>query len=485
MEVGVFDDKQGRERGGATPASGHSVSGSHGLLNDAGGPIELIPVDRLTPYPGNARKHSRKQIREVAKSIERFGFTNPVLIDDDAQIIAGHGRVEAAKLLGMKSVPTLRLSHLSAADKRAYIIADNRLAEKAGWDRELLAIELQALVDIDFDIELTGFETSAVDIILEDAQEATGKTAGPEDKVPDPLPGAAVSQPGDLWILGNHRLVCGDARNDEAYQRLMRSEKATFAFTDPPYNVRIDGHVCGGGAIRHREFAMASGEMSSEAFSGFLTTVFGRLAAHTTDGSIQDICMDWRHIDEMMTAGRAVYTELKNLCIWNKDQCRYGQLLPQPARIDLHLEVRRSRAPQQFRAWATRTQSDQRLDLRRCEHHASRTPGRARLAPDGKPVAMVADAIKDCSRRGDMVLDPFCGSGTTLIAAERTGRKARALEIDPQYVDVAVRRWQTYSGKAAILEATGQTFEELEEQRLTSVAVTKTPAPTGTDREAA
>jgi hypothetical protein len=192
----------------------------------------LIPVDRLTPYPGNARKHSRKQIREVAKSIERFGFTNPVLIDDDAQIIAGHGRVEAAKLLGMKSVPTLRLSHLSAADKRAYIIADNRLAEKAGWDRELLAIELQALIDLDFDIELTGFETSAVDIILEDAQEATGKTAGPEDKVPDPLPGPAVSQPGDLWILGNHRLVCGDARNDEAYQRLMRSEKATFAFTD-------------------------------------------------------------------------------------------------------------------------------------------------------------------------------------------------------------------------------------------------------------
>jgi hypothetical protein len=322
MEVGVFDDEQGRERGAATAASGHS--GSQGLLNDAGRSIELMPVDKLTPYPGNARKHSRKQIRQVAKSIERFGFTNPVLIDDDAQIIAGHGRVEAAKLLGMKSVPTLRLSHLSAADKRAYIIADNRLAEKAGWDRELLAIELQALVDLDFDIELTGFETSAVDIILEDADEATGKTGGPEDKVPDPLPGPAVSQPGDLWVLGNHRLICSDARNDDAYERLMCGEKATFVFTDPPYNVRIDGHVCGSGAIRHREFAMASGEMSSEAFSGFLTTVFGRLAAHTTDGSIQDICMDWRHIDEMMTAGRAVYTELKNLCIWNKTNAGMG-----------------------------------------------------------------------------------------------------------------------------------------------------------------
>jgi DNA modification methylase len=485
MEVGVFDDKQGRKRGGATAASGHSVSGSHGLLNDAGGPIELIPVDKLTPYPGNARKHSRKQIREVANSIERFGFTNPVLIDDDAQIIAGHGRVEAVKLLGMKSVPTLRLSHLSAADKRAYIIADNRLAEKAGWDRELLAIELQALVDIDFDIELTGFETSAVDIILEDAQEATGKTAGPEDKVPDPLPGAAVSQPGDLWILGNHRLVCGDARNDEAYQRLMRSEKATFAFTDPPYNVRIDGHVCGGGAIRHREFAMASGEMTSEAFADFLTTVFGRLAAYTTNGSIHDVCMDWRHIDEMMTAGRAIYTELKNLCIWNKTNAGMGSFYRSQHEL---IFIWKSGEAAHLNNFELGQHGRNRTNVWTYAGVNTMRPGRMEeLAwhPTVKPVVMVADAIKDCSRRGDMVLDPFCGSGTTLIAAERTGRKVRALEIDPQYVDVAVRRWQTYSGKAAILEATGQTFEEVEEQRLTSVAVTKTPAPTETDREAA
>jgi DNA modification methylase len=483
MEVGVFDDEQGRERGAATAASGHS--GSQGLLNDAGRSIELMPVDKLTPYPGNARKHSRKQIRQVAKSIERFGFTNPVLIDDDAQIIAGHGRVEAAKLLGMKSVPTLRLSHLSAADKRAYIIADNRLAEKAGWDRELLAIELQALVDLDFDIELTGFETSAVDIILEDADEATGKTGGPEDKVPDPLPGPAVSQPGDLWVLGNHRLICSDARNDDAYERLMCGEKATFVFTDPPYNVRIDGHVCGSGAIRHREFAMASGEMSSEAFSGFLTTVFGRLAAHTTDGSIHDICMDWRHIDEMMTAGRAVYTELKNLCIWNKTNAGMGSFYRSQHEL---VFIWKSGEAAHVNNFELGQHGRNRTNVWTYAGVNAMRPGRMdELAwhPTVKPVAMVADAIKDCSRRGDLVLDPFCGSGTILIAAERTGRKARALEIDPQFVDVAVRRWQTYSGKTAILESTRQTFEEVEEQRLSSVAVPRTPAPTGTDREAA
>jgi DNA modification methylase len=442
----------------------------------------MIQVERLTPYPGNARKHSRKQIRQVAKSIERFGFTNPVLIDDDGQIIAGHGRVEA-ELLGMQSVPTLRLSHLSAADKRAYIIADNRLAEKAGWDRELLAIELQALID--FDIELTGFETSAVDIILEDAHEATGKTAGPEDKAPDPRSGPAVSQPGDLWVLGNHRLVCGDASDDDAYQPLMGGEKATFVFTDPPYNVRIDGHVCGSGAVRHREFAMASGEMSSEAFTGFLTTVFGRLAAHATDGSIHDICMDWRHMDEMMTAGRAVYIELENLCIWNKTNAGMGSFYRSQYELVFIWESGESPHVNNFELGQ---HGRNRTNVWTYAGVNTMRPGRMEELewhPTVKPVAMVADAIKDCSRRGDLVLDAFCGSGTILIAAERTGRKARALEIDPHYVDVAVRRWQTYSGKTAILEPTGQTFEEVEEQRLTSPAVTKTRAPTGTDQEAA
>ena len=189
-----------------------------------------------------------------------------------------------------------------------------------------MAIELQALNDLDFDVELTGFETGEIDIILDDADEAKGEASGPEDEVPDPLPGPSVSQPGDLWDMGKHRLLCGDARDNTTYELLLDGEKADFVITDPPYNVAIDGHVCGKGAIRHREFAMASGEMSPVAFTGFLTTVYQHLAAHSTDGAIHDIFMDWRHVAEMMAAGNEVYTELKPLCL-EQDQCRHGHLL--------------------------------------------------------------------------------------------------------------------------------------------------------------
>ena len=273
--------------------------------------IDYIRVCELRPYPNNARTHSKKQVRLIANSIGKFGFCNPVLIDDDKQIIAGHGRVEAAKLLGIDAVPTCRLSHLSEADRRAYILADNKLAEKAGWDKQLLSIELQYLIDLDVDIELTGFEMPEIDIILEDAREAAGASSGSEDAVPQHSSAPAVSRTGDLWLLGNHRLLCADARDEAAYDRLLEGAKAEFVFTDPPYNVAIDGHVCGLGRIRHREFAMGCGEMSEIEFTTFLQTVFDRLAEHTIDGSIHQICMDWRHMWEMLAAGRQVYANSK------------------------------------------------------------------------------------------------------------------------------------------------------------------------------
>jgi ParB-like nuclease domain len=232
---------------------------SSGLLRASDRKIELVAVARLKPYVANARTHSKKQIRQIADSIQRFGFTNPVLIDDEGMIVAGHGRVAAAKLLKLTAVPALRLSHLSDAEKSAYILADNRLAEKAGWDKELLAIELQGLIELDFDVEITGFEMPEIDLVLEDADEAKRESSGPEDKVPDPLPSFTVSALGDMWIMGSHRLFCGDARDNSAYQNLLGGDKAEFVFTDPPYNVAIDGHVCGKGAIRHRDFAMRAG----------------------------------------------------------------------------------------------------------------------------------------------------------------------------------------------------------------------------------
>jgi len=427
--------------------------------------IEYTLVRDLRPYPNNARTHSPKQIRQIAKSIKRFGFCNPVLTDDNNQIVAGHGRVAAAKLLGIDAVPVVRLSHLSEAEKRAYILADNKLAERAGWDRELLAIELQGLVDLNFEIDLTGFETAEIDFILEDAREASGTQTGPEDDAPAYADGVAVSQANDLWSLGNHRLLCADARQQASYDVLLDGQKAQFVFTDPPYNVAIDGNVCGLGRIRHREFAMASGEMTEAAFTGFLKTNFERLAANTTDGSIHMVFMDWRHQGEMLAAGREVYSELKNLCVWNKSNAGMGTFYRSKHEL---IYVWKNGTAAHANNFELGQHGRYRTNVWDYPGISTQRAGRLQelaMHPTVKPVALVADAIKDISAPGNLVLDPFAGSGTVLIAAERTGRKARALEIDPAYVDVAVRRWQTYTGKSAVLVATGETFEQREEQR--------------------
>jgi DNA modification methylase len=457
-----------------------------GLLRDAIRRIEMVPVTRLTAYKGNARTHTKKQTRQIAESITRFGFCNPILIDQDGEIIAGHGRVEAAKLLGLQDVPTLRLSHLSAAEKRAYVLADNKLAAMAGWDREILAIELQGLIDLNFQVEFTGFETAEIDFILDDADEARRETAGPEDDVVEPLPGATITQFGDLWLLDKHRISCGDARDSRSYELLLDGAKAEFVFTDPPYNVQIDGHVCGHGNTRHREFAMASGEMSPEAFTGFLKTAFRRLVECTTDGSIHDICMDWRHLTEMMTAGNEVYAELKNLCVWAKTNAGMGSFYRSQHEL---IFVWKSGDGSHINNFELGQYGRNRSNVWTYAGVNTMRPGRlAELAmhPTVKPVAMAADALKDCSRRNGIVLDPFSGSGTILIAAERAGRRARGIEIDPGYVDVAIRRWQSYTGRTATLAATGQTFEEIEEERgnIGSPTTVNHPAALA-DREAA
>jgi DNA modification methylase len=426
--------------------------------------IETIAVSALRPYARNARTHSKKQIRQIANSIQRFGFCNPVLVDDAGQIIAGHGRLEAAKLLGLEAVPAVRLSHLSEADKRAYVLADNRLAEKAGWDREILTIELQGLIDLNFEIELTGFATSDVDVLLEEAAEANGAATGPEDDIPA-LAAETVTRSGDLWLLGNHRLLCGDARDGAAYATLLEDTKAQFVFTDPPYNVPIDGHVCGLGRIRHKNFAMGCGEMTEEAFTGFLASVFRNLAAHSCDGSIHQVCMDWRHIGEIVAAGRQVYAELKNVCVWNKSNAGMGSFYR--SKHELVFVFKNGTAPH-INNFELGQHGRSRSNVWDYAGVNTMRPGRLdelAMHPTVKPVALVADAVKDCSHRGGIVLDPFCGSGTVLVAAQRTGRRARGLEIDPHYVDVAVRRWQAFTGKSAVLEATGETFEVVEEQR--------------------
>jgi DNA modification methylase len=331
-------------------------------------------------------------------------------------------------------------------------------------DREILAIEVQELIALNFEIDLTGFAMPEIDLILDEAREAS-EPAGPEDTHQEVSAGPAASRPGDLWILGNHRLLCGDARSADDYAKVLEKAKAQFVFTDPPYNVPIDGHVCGLGRIRHRDFAMGCGEMSEEAFTGFLTSVFRNLAAYSCDGSIHQICMDWRHITEITAAGRAVYAELKNVCVWNKANAGMGSFYR--SKHELVFVFKCGTAPH-INNFELGQHGRSRSNVWDYAGVNSLRPGRLdelAMHPTVKPVALVADAIKDCSNRNGIVLDPFVGSGTVLIAAERTGRKARALEIDPHYVDVAVNRWQTFTGKAAIHAETGQPFEDVAEAR--------------------
>lgn len=438
---------------------------------------QTVPIAGLRPYDRNARTHSRRQIRKIATSIERFGFVNPVLIDQNNMIIAGHGRVAAAKLLSWTEVPTLRVEHLTEAEKRAYILADNRLAEEAGWDQEILAIELQGLIEIDFTVELTGFDTAEVDRILDARAEADAPDHDLADDVPPiPAAGAAVTQPGDLWELGSHRLLCADATDAASYSRLLGDDCAAMIFTDPPYNVPIEGHVSGLGKVRHREFAMASGEMTPDQFRSFLETVFSHMAAHSADGAIHFICMDWRHMAETLAAGGAVYSELKNLCVWAKSNGGMGTFYRSRHELIFAFKSGTAAHINNFELGQTG-----RYRTNVWEYAGVNSFGRDRdsalaMHPTVKPVALVADAIKDCSRRRQIVLDPFAGSGTTVIAAEKTGRRARVLELDPLYCDTIIRRWQAFTGKRARNAASGLTFETIEDQRAADDCSTAMPA---------
>ena len=427
----------------------------------------------LRPRATNPRTHSKKQIRQIADSISRFRFTNPILIDRAGGIIAGHGRVEAAKLLGIEKVPTIRLEDLSATEIRAYVIADNKLAQNAGWDRELLAIELQGLIELDYDVTITGYETPEIDILIGELHAA--EEEDPADEAPELGNGPAVTRAGDIWCLGKHRLICGDATDPEAYARLMDGAEAQMIFTDPPYNVPIEGHVSGLGKVKHREFAMASGEMSEAEFTEFLTTVFQNLAGHSADGAIHFVCMDWRHLGEVVAAGKSAYSELKNLCVWAKTNGGMGSLYR--SQHELVFVFKAGTGPHvnnvklgKYGRYRTNIWSYAGINSFGKDRDAELA-----LHPTVKPVKLVADAILDCSKRGGIVLDAFAGSGTTLIAAEQTGRRGYGIELDPHYCDVIVRRLASALKVEAVHAASGRSFAEIERERAAGAAVDHQP----------
>jgi DNA modification methylase len=411
--------------------------------------IEYLPLGSIKPDPKNPRTHSKKQVQQIADSIGSSGYFNPILIEEDDVIICGHGRYRAAKLQGRETVPVIRLSGLTSAAKRVLRIADNKIAMNAGWDIDLLRVELDEIQAEGLNLELTGFAMGEIDTMLTPA-------ADPDDEIIPAVPEQPVTRPGDIWICGPHRIGSGDLLDGCSLAALMADERADAIVSDPPYNVEINGFANAKG--RHREFQMASGEMSPEEFLEFIRKFIRVFIAYSRDGAVHLVFMDWRHIAELISIGRALYGAFLNLCVWNKSNAGMGSLYRSKHEL---IAVFRAGDTPHFNAVELGRHGRNRtnvFDYASVNSFVGSRRDDLALHPTVKPTALVADAIQDVTRRGEIVLDPFLGSGTLLIACELTGRRARGLEIEPSYVDVALGRWIAMTGQQPVLEATGETF---------------------------
>jgi DNA modification methylase len=406
----------------------------------------LVNVADLKPLGNETRKHSANQIAKLARSLDEFGFVLPVLQDKQGRVVAGWGRVLAARKLELTEVPAITLSDLSEAKLRLLRLALNKLGEESDWAKEALAREFTEILSLEphIDLDVSGFEPGEIDVALNFGAEDE------EDTVPLINPNAeTTAKPGDLWLLGEHRLYCGDALEGSSYEHLLGNEQVQMVFTDPPFNVPIEGHASGLGMVKHKDFASACGELSPAEFEAFLLKALRHAVGHSVDGAIHFVCMDWRHLGEILGAGQKLYAELKNLCIWNKTNGGMGSLYRSKHELVFVYKVGKGshinnvalgkNGRNRYNVWdyagqnALGATSKRKLDLH----------------PTVKPVGLVADAIRDCSNLGGIILDPFGGAGTVIIAAERTKRKARLIEIEPRYVDVTIERWQRLTGLKA------------------------------------
>lgn len=421
--------------------------------------IEQISIFSLRTYAKNAKAHPEKQIQQIAASIKEFGFNNPILIDEAEEIIAGHGRFEAAKIMGLTTVPAIRLSHLSEAQKRAYRIADNKISENGGWNENLLRLEIAELEAIcnDFDISITGFSDIEIDVLLNDNEEQADPKTNAIPFIPEH---EIVSKQGDIWTLGEHRIICGNSLEPETFKSLFKDKIAQMVLQDPPYNVKIQGHVGGSGSIKHKEFAFASGEMKSDEFTNFLRVNFELCAKHSALGSLHYNFMDWRHIAEILAAGSTTFSSFINMCVWAKSSGGMGSLYR--SQHELCFIFKNGKAPHTNNVklgtnGRYRTNIWNYAGVNSFGHHKKDL----KLHPTVKPVEMFKDAILDVSKRGDIVLDSFLGSGSTLIAAHQTGRTCYGIEYEPLYIDTAIRRFHDLFKIDAVRESDGKTYTEL------------------------
>ena len=409
--------------------------------------IETWPLARLQPYAKNAKMHGADQVAKIAASMAAFGWTVPCLVADDGELIAGHGRVLAAMQLGLLEAPVIVLGHLTEAQRRAYRIADNKLTERGTWDEALLSAELTDLLGEDFDLSLIGFDDAELEALL--AGEAGPEIAFQEgeDAVPD-APETPISRPGDLWILGKHRLLCGDATVATDVERLLDGTQADLCFCDPPYNVDYAG---GAGAEKTGKGRRIKNDALGDAFGQFLQDACVLINLNT-QGAVY-ICMSSSELHTLQAAFKAAGGHWSTFVIWAKDRFTLGRA-----------DYQRQYEPILY-GWPENAKRHWCGDRDQGDVWNIQRATKNDLHPTMKPVTLVERAIRNSSRRGDLVFDPFGGSGTTLIAAEKTGRYASLIELDPKYVDVIVRRWQAFTGREAQLSETGQRFEDVERKR--------------------
>jgi DNA modification methylase len=425
--------------------------------------IERVPIDQLRRNPNHTRKNCPKQVRRISKSIRSFRFNAPLLVDDNLMVLSGHARLEACKSLGFRQVPVIRLRHLGEDRAAGFAIAENKLAETGEWDFEALGRVLGELhhriPELDFSLDATGFDDAEIEALIFDVDE----TAAAEPDEPPIDPGPAVCRPGDRWTLGRHVLVCGSSLEQDAYDLLMSEERAAMVFTDPPYGVAISGHVKTKGKSGHREFAMGGADMSSSELTAFFTQAWRLCSAFSLEGSLHYAFIDGAHLFDMLTSTRAVYDRQVSLCVWHKTNAGMGSFYRQAH--ELVVVSKKGSAPHQNHIQLGRFGRNRTTVW----SHAGagvflKSAEDADLMgqhPTPKPVRLIVDALLDASSPNDVVLEPFCGSGSTLIACERTQRRCRAIELDPLYCDLTIRRWRRHCGQEAVRQD-GMTFTRLE-----------------------
>lgn len=417
----------------------------------SGKTVEMLAIGMIKPYSKNPRVHNAKQIEKIKNSIMQFGFTAPILVDKENNIVAGHARYEAMKMLNAVQIPTIQLENLTPEQIKAYRIADNRLAEDAQWDSDILKIEFKELLELDFDITDTGFEIPEIDSLTieligdENKQDEDKEVYSLLDSIPQKV------KKNDLWILGEHKIFCGDTLDPDSFKCLLMTEKAEIIVTDPPYNVKIKGHVCGNGKIQHTDFKMASGEMTESEFMDFTQKFMENLRESSTDGSLHYIFIDWRGLKTFLTAGEQ-YDELKNICVWDKTTGGMGSLYRSQHEFvcvfkngkNPHINNIQLGHNGRYRTnvWSVKGMNVQNKQAQEL----------FKLHPTVKPVGLLSDILLDASSPGGIVLDCFGGSGSTLIACEKTKRKARLIELDEKYCNAIIYRWEKLTGRKAELK---------------------------------